>query len=460
MTHVRRRTILAGALATAGALTLGSRRARADTPRFSRILVYNTSGGLRSTAAFNAKPQGDLNPWGVAGTSGVLTLGNLLTSVPAQLRYAAPSWPGAPTVPSIGAAAQSFAMVGGCDHSPGLYRQGDHPDDVPRMGTGYFGKPSAPGLITALNRYIGADAAGPVAMVGGIGMLGTAVADWVSAAPVQLEYYGLPPAPPSGGSPTVGRPIEDALDERLRAGRRSLARGRVEAYGATKEALRRFGPLLADPALKIGNPIHLDVDVAGISNRMLLEAMGNEVSDTATGAPMGIRAAMAVRLLQMGSPVVGLGLGSFDFHDAENVNGPPIYTLYARLIAGIHFALANILDEDGAPLLDSTLVVTTSECSRTAPVGGFNDAGGSDHGASDPAWRWQSHVVFGAGVTPKVLAPTGDDNVPLDGVGASTHALLATLCQGAGVPTDAIAQLWPPGTDLYPEAAPMMELFD
>ena len=39
-------------------------------------------------------------------------------------------------------------------------------------------------------------------------------------------------------------------------------------------------------------------------------------------------------------------------------------------------------------------------------------------------------------------------------------ALLATLCEGLGVPEDAIAELWPPGTELYPEAAPLMELLE
>jgi uncharacterized protein (DUF1501 family) len=192
---------------------------------------------------------------------------------------------------------------------------------------------------------------------------------------------------------------------------------------------------------------------------MLLEAMGNDLS-TGTGDSTGVRAAMGVRLLQMGSPAVTVNVGGFDLHDAEDVGAPAVYTLFARLLTGIHFALANTPDPDGAPLLDSTLVVTTSECSRTAPSGGFNDAGGTDHGGDDPAWRWQAHVVFGAGITPKVVAPTDDENVPLDGVGVSTHALLATLCEGLGVPADGIAELWPPGTELYPEAAPLTELFE
>ena len=34
------------------------------------------------------------------------------------------------------------------------------------------------------------------------------------------------------------------------------------------------------------------------------------------------------------------------------------------------------------------------------------------------------------------------------------------LDASVGVPPDAIAELWPPGTELYPEAAPLMELFE
>ena len=318
--RTRRRTfITAAAVASVGALAFTRRPARAAVPSFSRLLVLNASGGLRSTAAFNAKPQGDANPWGVAGPAGELVLGNLLTSVPAMLRYDAPSWPGAPTVPDIAAAAQDFALVGGCDHSPGIYRQGDHPDETPRMGTGYFGKPSAPGLMTAINRYVGSDAPGPVATIGGGGWLGNAVADWVAHGPVRLEYYGLPPAPPAGGSPNVGRPIEDAIDDRLRTGRRSIGKNRVDAYWATKDALRRYGPVLADPALKIGTLGELDTDLGGVTNRMLLEAMGNDLSTGGTGEPMGIRAAMGVRLLQMGSPAVVVDVGGVDLHDGEDV---------------------------------------------------------------------------------------------------------------------------------------------
>ncbi len=448
-----------GAGAGVGLIGLTRKSARAAPAKARRLLVLNCGGGLRSTAAFNASTKPELNPWGVLGTFGLLKLGNLLVSAPGEVTHDAPSWQGG-TVPDITAAAANFSLLAATDHVPGGYRAGDHTDETPRMGTGYYGKPGAPGLMTVLSRYLSGASAGPVAVIGGCGSLGSATGDWLQYAPVYLEYYGLPPEPPTGGSPTVGRPIEDALDARVRDHRRSLGRGRVDGYLGTKAALRKYGPLLAEKTLRFNSPADYLETLGGVSNRMLLEAVGNLVTDDAPGIEVGRRVAMALRLLQMGSPAVAVETGSptFDFHEKEDIGAPPVYTRFARFMAGVHFALANMVDENDVPLLESTLVVTTSECSRSAGgATGFNDASGTDHGATD-AWRYQGHVLFGAKLTPKVISATDDNNTPGDG-GRSTHALLATLCEGLGVPPDAINELWPPGSPLFPEGGPLLDLW-
>jgi hypothetical protein len=455
--RITRRTLLKATAATAtfaGLSAWGRRTVRAGTPAAKHVLFLNASGGLRTSAAFNASTKKELNPWGVLGNAGGLRIGKLLTLDTQGLSFEAPSWPGSPAVPGVLEAAPSWSMIAAVDHAPGLPRAGDHTDDSPRMGTGYYGVP-APGILTAINRYVGQSAPAPVAMIGAT-PLGQALGDWVAHAPVELEYYGLPSVPPTGGDPVVGRPLEDALDARLRKARGGLARAGLDAYLGTKQALRKYGPVLADPRLHIANG-PLDAELDGITNQMLLEAVG---VDQGSGQGEGFRVAMALRLVQMGSPAVCVDMGTFDHHSEEDTKAPSIYGKFARYLAGIHFALSRIPD-GGGTLLDSTLVVTTSEFGRSPgdPATGFNDGAGSDHGSGD-AWRYQAHVVFGAGIKPKILAETDDDNVPKEGKSRSTHSLLATIALAVGVSQDDVDNLWPPGSELYPEALPINELWD
>jgi hypothetical protein len=420
--------------------------------------VLNASGGLRTTAAFAASTLNEYNPWGVAGTFGELKLGNLLTLDTSSVAFSAPSWPGSPTVPGIEQVASQLSIIAAVDHAPGMARAGDHPDDSERMGTGYYGL-AAPGLLTALTRVFGADAPAPIASLGG-GPFDIALGDWVANAPVALTWYGLPNVPPTGGDPIVGRPLEDVLDARLRERRGSLARGQVDAYLSTKGALRKYGPVLAEKSLHLYEAPSLDEALDGITNRMLLEAVGHPNIDAPTSQPDAILVAMGLRLLQMGSPAINVSIGGFDLHSEEDVEAPDNYGRFARYLAGIHFALSNMNDEDG-PMIDSTLVVTTSEFGRSPgdAATGFNDGNGSDHG-DGASWRNQAHVVFGAGITPRTIAPVNDGNEAVAGEPVSTHCLLATLCTAIGVPAEEVDALWAPGTDLYPEGLPLGELFE
>ena len=167
--------------------------------------------------------------------------------------------------------------------------------------------------------------------------------------------------------------------------------------------------------------------------------------------------ALAIRLLQLGSPAVTVSIGGFDTHDSEVQKAPQLYSRFARFVAGVHYALARIPDPGGGLLLDNTLVMTTSEFGRSGVMGGFNAGQGTDHG-NGPGWRYQAHVVFGAGITPKRLHATDDNNVPTDAP-ASTHQLLATIAAATGVPDDEIDKQWPRDSPLYPEGGPLWDLW-
>ena len=456
---MKRRTFLTGSIAGIALVGLARKSGRADGPaRARRVLILNAGGGLRTTAAFNASTRTALNPWGVLGTFGALRLGNVLRADDAAVTTATPSWPGGGSCPAIEDAAQAFALIAACDHAPdGSPRAGDHTDDVPRMATGYFAKPDAPGLLTAINRFVGASAPAPVSTIGGA-ELNTAPPEWIADKPIGLAFDQLPNQPPTGGSPTVGQPLEDAFDFAARGTKRHLARQALDGFVNTKATLRKFGPVLADKRLRFDRAQYEGETLDGITNRMLLEAVGDGFTD-GRAIDRGARSvALAIRLLQLGSPSVSVSIGGFDTHDSERQNAPRLYTRFARFLAGIHFALGRIPDPGGGTLLEHTLVVTTSEFGRAGvEPSGFNAGDGTDHGSS-PAWRNQAHVVFGAGVKPKLLHPTDDSNVPTAGA-LSTHCLLSTIAAALGAPQDQLDRLWPPGASLYPEGGPLWELW-
>jgi hypothetical protein len=418
------------------------------------VLVLDAGGGLRTTAAFNASSKQRLNPWGVRGQAGVLRLGNVLRGDDSAVSYSASLWPGGGSVPAIDQAAMSFALIAATDHAPdGSARAGDHSDDIPRMGTGYFGKPDAPGLMTMLNRFVGATAPAPIATIGG-GAFGFSPPAWVADRPIALYFNELPGQPPMGGSETVGRPLEDAIDAAILGRRRNLARDAVQSVVNTKATLRKFGPVLADKRLRFDTTAYSDETLGGITNAMLIEAIGNAGGTPDAGAR---NVALALRLLQLGAPAACVSIGGFDTHDSEAQRAPRLYTRFARFLAGIHFALGRMPDPGGGSMLDHTLVVTTSEFGRSGIDGGFNAGQGTDHG-DGPGWRYQAHVAFGAGITAKRLHPTDDDNVPI-GKPCSTHRLLATVAAAVGAPTDEIDKLWPSGSPLFPEGGPLWDLW-
>jgi hypothetical protein len=456
--RIRRRDFLRTTAAGAAFALIGLSRksGRAEgPPRARRVLLVNAGGGLRSSAAFNASTKQKFNPWGVRGQAGVLRLGNVLRADDDVVTYTAASWPGGGSVPAIEQAAASFAIIAATDHAPdGSARAGDHTDDVPRMATGYFGRPDAPGVVTALNRFLGGAAPAPVATIGG-GGFDISPPAWVSDRPIGLYFDALPAQPPMAGSETVGQPLEDALDNALLGRSRHFTREAVQGLINTKATLRRFGPVLADKRLRFDNDAYLGETLGGITNQMLLEAVGNAPG---AGRDAGARnVALGLRLLQLGSPAVSVSIGGFDTHDSEVQKAPALYTRFARFVAGVHFALGRMPDPEGGTMLEHTLVVTTSEFGRNGTDGGFNGADGTDHG-NGSGWRYQAHVVFGAGITPKKLHPTDDDNVPM-GKPCSTHRLLATIAAATGTPSDEIDKLWPAASKLYPEGGPLWDLW-
>jgi uncharacterized protein (DUF1501 family) len=168
-------------------------------------------------------------------------------------------------------------------------------------------------------------------------------------------------------------------------------------------------------------------------------------------------AALAVRLLQLGSPAVALELGNFDLHSSERAEAPPLYAYLGRLWAALRWLLPRIDDPSGeGSLFDRTLVTTMSDFGRDGggPTG-WNAGEGTDHG-NDPACFYLAHAVMGAGVAGgRLIGGIRTDTFDARGAAGmiAPPQLLATMLHALGLdPADeqyglprapVIAGLWP-----------------
>jgi hypothetical protein len=158
----------------------------------------------------------------------------------------------------------------------------------------------------------------------------------------------------------------------------------------------------------------------------------------AAANPFGLNGALALRLLQIGAPMVSITVGAFDTHSYEVIDPylqRPMTTQIAalgRTLASLAFVLQKTADPmaPGVSLWDSTVVMVCSEFGRGGTdVGpnGFNtqsgaDAGGSGHDA------WSAWPLFGGPVIAggQLVADT-------DGGFYQQNRVFTTLLKGLGV---------------------------
>ena len=491
----RRSLLRAGAIgAGVLALPLWPRRVRADLRpdrRARRLLVINLLGGVRSSACFHASPGSeDHNPWGVIqGTGTEFALGKLLddfldratptgrpeSPLPDEAYRLLPTggWRGA-RVPRLRELAPRMSVVGTWNAD-----RGDHIRSQQEETTGApgFGEP---GLLTRV--ALGLERALPPAAreipgfhVSAFTAFGQAPGDLAPSAPVRLQGpAGLPSElqlPPEALA-LVGRDFapddatRDRLDQRRLAGVRGHGKTLAETYAGHRKALRLVGARLSAPWVNVGNadPSFRMAEQGAVTlpggervpltNEMLrelmLRALGPDPDDPGLSRPLtdptqhphyasAENAALAVRLLQLGSPAAALEIQSFDFHSAERRDGPTLYRFLGRLLASLHFLLSQLEDPavPGTSMLEHTLVVTTSDFGRDpGRIRGFNAGEGSDHGAS-PACYFLGHLVFGAGVVAgRLLGRASTDTYDARSEPLRQHPrqLLATLLWSLGLP--------------------------
>jgi len=155
-----------------------------------------------------------------------------------------------------------------------------------------------------------------------------------------------------------------------------------------------------------------------LSNAMLYELftkpLGGGDPTAHASYSTALSAALAIRLLQLGTPALCLELGSFDFHSQERTQAHELYAFLGRLMATLNWVMKRIPDPQhpGRSLHDTTLVVTMSDFARDpgSPNTGYNGSEGSDHG-NDPSCYYLAHAAMGGGVqSGRILSEVSTDD--------------------------------------------------
>ena len=166
-----------------------------------------------------------------------------------------------------------------------------------------------------------------------------------------------------------------------------------------------------------------------MSNRNLQEIF------PADGA-WGRLAALAVRLIQKGSPAVCVGRGGYDTHSLEANNFDQLMDSYGRALQGLYFALTRSPHPLGGTFWDRTLIIGVSEFGRdnTSELSGFNRGDGSDHQGTNPC-RYQTFPIGGGAIRPgSVFGPVDEQTwEPRDNSIIASRQVLATLLYALGI---------------------------
>jgi len=245
-----------------------------------------------------------------------------------------------------------------------------------------------------------------------------------------------------GGGLGWNSPSEMGLDTSFVKGRHYHMRQTINTFLQAKTDAVDFIDTFMDPALQITTDP--EAELHGVTNGQLLEVFND--------GHWGERTALAVRLLQIGSPAVAIGQGGYDNHSNEEMAMRPRIESMGRTWSGLQFVLNRIPHPDGGTYWDHTMVVACTEFARdnTYSDTGFNNGGGTDHVGSK-ASRYQSVAVMGGPVAAggKLLGRT--DPKSFEAVDKVYHSqgVLSTILDLVGMKSED-----------YFEAEPFSELFE
>jgi hypothetical protein len=380
------------------------------------------------------------------------------------------------TLPSLWDVANDIAVVR-TTANPGGQFNSDHASASHVLYTGYSA--GLVGVETAfqasLQAQVGSQfdtqyplpavAVGQEAWTYGIGQYASARAMYLG------NPLALPATNPGATLPTFTKKIEGQLDNEYAQWRQAYMGQSVENFISDKAAADAHIGQLVNPALHFETPQPQTSPSLGtlmdgstpVTNQMLYELFGIDSTSTPAGDILfdvfgalnnvaasaatwttgtnafGVNGALAVRLLQMGSPMVVVTQGYFDTHSYEVVNPgsteiqPTQVVQLGRLFSALNFALKNIEDPQapGQSLWASTVVMGCSEFGRgggNIGANGFNSPNGQNDGGSDhdpwSAWPVMGGPVTGGGKTLVDVANGGF---------FQQNRIFTTILQGFGV---------------------------
>jgi hypothetical protein len=472
MSLTSRRSFLkgVGAAGIAGAAHLWLPKiARAAGPAgtIKRVIMIMCGGGVNWANTFDAaasSPWGIAN-WGALGATGSAPewgFGRLLMQKPIietstdwnaattylrsdtnynLKRSVLASWGGA-TTPTIADVAREIAVVR-VSNNPGLTPNLDHGQAGSFLFTNSLGVGEA-GMATvlyhALKQQMGAnfDAYYKLPAVAFDQGLGFAIGagTYAGSRPMLLQgALSLPSRDPNASVSKWGRASETQLNQAFAQNRPSFTSDRVADLISDSSTSERYGAPLLSPVLHIDTQ---PTEALGtrfgtstpVTNAMLRELFAINSSETPAGDfyfdlasshqkstwtndQVAYSAAFAVRLLQMGAPIVAMGASDLlcDHHSGMvfgDTRGSHGYHLgrIARTLGALEFALKNISDpsDPAKNLWDGAVVFVCSEFGRPASfniVSGAN-GGGTDHDGAN-AFVVMGGPVVAAGAGGKLL---------------------------------------------------------
>jgi hypothetical protein len=450
----------------------------AQTTRAKQLLIIYAGGGMRGHAlfSFDGAPK-QLNPFGVAGSPGSAKAafrlaspvsGNTDTAPFQQSPELLPEW--GKNLPTLfGPTLEQFSLLGPVDHNPDGPPEVDERRAKNLISTGRAD--GGPGLLTIIGNKLPTPRPLPPFCIGDeAAIFGRVTSGLEAGAPVfirdpldvgaDLNAYGrlardsvamdgshvmVPATAQEQWEIDLGNALDGSLKNQLP---KALA-PRLDRVIGSRAQLKAVQEVLSRPQLRFKSDANATASFENsngvpLSNRRLEQAFlpfvrfqtGGLTTNSNFNDPVGAKLAMAVRLLQYGSPAVAVGFGGFDLHKDEDKLLHTVSRPLGRAIAALLFVLGGMPGVEAKRRLDEVLVVVVSEWGRDSVRDdtGFNDQGGSDH-RGGPSSRFQILPIFGAGVkggriiggfTPDVtLKPTTKTY--------STAALSATLLNALGV---------------------------
>jgi hypothetical protein len=369
--------------------------------RARRVLILNLSGGVRSSAAFHASSQIPYNPYGLMTptTTPPFALGRLLDDSPLAApplpdrEYQLPgTWAGA-QLPRLREIADQFSVLGTYSTE-----RGDHERARVEEPTG--GRTGVdPGILTRIATAL--DAAGvtppaPSFHIQPSSLFGNGAGALTRFVPVSLQGYFSLPGDASvdqealqltGNDFATNELMRDHFDQARITTRHGFTKQITSTFNHHRIGARVIGARLAAPDMAIAAPGARGVTLGTVtlpnSQTVPLEnGMLHDLFTRCAGADDRCRdsaldAALAIRLLQLGSPAVTLEISNFDFHSGERTGAPPLYAYLGRLWAALRWLLPRIPDPSGeGSLFDRTLVLTMSDFGRDQAPGGWNGGEG------------------------------------------------------------------------------------